>query len=76
MIGTKALLDALKMRTTGRRNGVYLHYFGAIVDDGLGFVDLEWRQELVKHPRDAGIRIQVVSQAKASNTAVALKKSL
>jgi len=29
-IGMKALRDALKVRTTGRHDGIYLHYFGAI----------------------------------------------
>jgi hypothetical protein len=62
-IGMKGVLDALKVRTTGRRDGIYLHYFGAIVDDGPGFVDATCQQELVTHPRDARIRIQVSPQA-------------
>ncbi len=58
-IGTKALLDALKVRTSGRRDGMYLHYFGAIIDDGPGFVDVQWSQKVVDHPRDAGVRVLV-----------------
>ena len=58
-IGTKAILDALKVRTTGRRDRVYLYYFGAIVDDGPGFVEVSWHQELMRHPKDAGVRVQV-----------------
>ena len=58
-IGTKALLDALKVRTSGRRDGIYLHYFGAIIDDGPNFVDVRSSQEIVDHPRDAGVRVVV-----------------
>jgi hypothetical protein len=67
-IGTKGLLDALKVRTTGRRDRIYLHYFGAIVDDGLAFVDLSYEQELVAHPKDAGARIQVLPLTAASGS--------
>jgi len=59
-VGTKGLLDALKVRTTGRRDRIYLHYFGAIVDDSQEFVDVSWEQELVTHPKDAGVRVQVL----------------
>jgi hypothetical protein len=59
-IGSKGLLDALKIRTSGRRDGIYLHYFGAIVDDAPAFVDVSWEQELVGHPREAGIRVRVL----------------
>lgn len=38
-IGHKALLDALKRVSTGRRDRRLLHYFGAIEDDGPGFVE-------------------------------------
>jgi hypothetical protein len=62
-IGMKGLLDALKLRTTGRRDRIYLHYFGAILDDGPGFVDVSWEQKLVAHPRDAGVRIRVLQKA-------------
>lgn len=61
-IGMKGLVDALKVRTTGRCDGIYLHYFGAIVDDGPGFVDVTYEQKLVRHPRDARIRIRVSPQ--------------
>jgi hypothetical protein len=59
-IGSKGLLDALKIRTSGRRDGIYLHYFGAIVDDAPAFVDVSREQELVGHPREAGIRVRVL----------------
>lgn len=62
-IGMKGLLDALKVRTTGRRDRIYLYYFGAIVDDGPGFVDVSWEQKLVGHPKDAGVRIRVMPKA-------------
>ena len=57
---TKGLLDALKVRTSGRRDGIYLHYFGAIVDDAQAFVDVRWEQRLVSQPRDAGVRVTVL----------------
>lgn len=58
--GVKGLLDALKVRTTGRRDRIYLHYFGAIVDDGPAFVDVSCDQAVVAHPKEAGVRIQVL----------------
>ena len=61
-LGTKALVDALKVRTTGRSDRLYLHYFGAIVDDGPGFVELTWSQQAVSNPRDARLEI-IVEQA-------------
>ena len=61
VIGVKALLDALKEKTSGRRDGRFLYYFGAIVDDGPKYVNVTWGQELVDHPKDARIRIQVSS---------------
>jgi hypothetical protein len=60
VIGLKGLLDALKIRTSGRRDGIYLHYFGAIVDDAPAFADVSWEQELVGHPRDARVRVMVI----------------
>jgi hypothetical protein len=59
VLGMKALQDALKVGTTGRGDGIYLHYFGAIVDDCPKFAELTWHQELVQHPKDAGVRVQV-----------------
>lgn len=61
VIGIKALLDALKEKTSGRRDGRFLYYFGAIVDDAPKYVNISWGQELVDHPKDARIRIQVSS---------------
>ncbi len=37
-IGHKGLIDALKVATTGRRDRRLLYYFGAIEDDGPGFL--------------------------------------
>jgi hypothetical protein len=62
-IGMKGLLDALKVRTTGRRDHIHLYYFGAIVDDGPRFIDVSWDQKLVGHPKDAGVRIRVLPKA-------------
>jgi hypothetical protein len=59
-IGMKALLDALKVSTTGRRDRVCLHYFGAIVDDADRFVDLSYSQMLVRYPSQAGVKVQVL----------------
>ncbi len=61
--GSKALTDALKVRTSGRRDRKYLHYFGAIIDDGPGFIDLTLSQVLVDHPKDARVRVTVSSIA-------------
>jgi hypothetical protein len=35
---------------------LYVHYFGAIVDDGGASVDVLWEQELVAHPKHARFR--------------------
>jgi hypothetical protein len=64
-LGTKGLLDALKIRTSGRRDGLFLNYFGAIVDDSQSFVNVSWEQELVKHPKDAGVRVKVLFNTRA-----------
>ena len=58
--GIKGLLDALKVRTSGRRDGVYLHYFGAIADDDQASVDVSFTQELVEHPKNASVRVIVL----------------
>ncbi|RYX86601.1 hypothetical protein EON83_00015 [bacterium] len=63
--GAKALLDSLKVSTTGRSDGLYLHYFGAIVDDSPDHVQTEYRQQLVSHPSQARTRI-IVSQSNLS----------
>jgi hypothetical protein len=52
--------SACVMPSPGRRDRLYLHYFGAIVDDGGASVGVSWGQELVAHPKDARVRIQVV----------------
>ena len=57
--GSKALIDALKVGTFGRRDGKYIYYFGAILDEGPDFIDLIVRQTLVEHPRDARVRVTV-----------------
>jgi hypothetical protein len=41
-------------------SGFTNHCFGDIVDDGADPVDVSWEQELVAHPKDARVRIQVV----------------
>lgn len=63
VIGTKALADALKYRTTGRRDGRFLYYFGAIWDDDQTSAEFEYLQVPVESPRKACIRIEVVSSA-------------
>ena len=55
----KALLDAFKVSTTGRRDGRLLYYFGAIVDDASDFITLSLDQESVAHPRDSKITVRV-----------------
>ena len=62
-IGMKGLLDALKVCSAGRRDRACLYYFGAIVDDGPGLVNVSWEQKLVEHPKDAGVRIRVLPRA-------------
>jgi hypothetical protein len=58
-MGTKALLDALKVKTTGRQDGRLLYYFGAIWNDDAASVTVEYIQESVEHPRLAKLRVQV-----------------
>lgn len=43
----KALVDALKVGTYGRPDGVRLHYFGAITDDDPESIRLEVYQEVI-----------------------------
>ena len=57
--GTKAILDALKVQTNGRRDGKPLFYFGAIFDDAERFISISWKQKLVSKPERAGMRITV-----------------
>lgn len=58
-IGAKALVDALKFKTSGRRDGRYLYYFGAIRDDDGNSATFEYRQEIVNCKSLCGVRIQV-----------------
>ena len=56
----KSLLDALKQSSTGRRDRLLLHYFGAIRDDNYtDLVALRVTQEAVEHPSLAGTRVIV-----------------
>jgi hypothetical protein len=57
--GTKALTDALKERPSGRTDGKWLYYFGAIVDDGPAYTECEWKQNTIDHPGQARIRVEV-----------------
>lgn len=58
--GIKALLDALKEKASGRIDGHWLYYFGAIIDDSSAFITLEWDQQCINHPSEARTRIQVI----------------
>jgi hypothetical protein len=60
-IGHKALVDALKRVTTGRRDGRLLHYFGAIEDDGPGVLEGsgEVRENLIDDPADAHCIVRI-----------------
>ena len=57
--GLKALLDALKVGTNGRRDGKRLFYFGAIFDDDVRSISVSWKQELVSTAEKTGMRITV-----------------
>ena len=58
--GAKALLDALKYQTTGRRDGLMLYYFGAIRDDNPDDLkEMYIKQKLVENPSQASTRIIV-----------------
>ena len=61
--GTKALLDALKVQTSGRRDGQRLYYFGAIRDDSRPYVTVSYKQAV--DPRGFKIGMRVTSQATA-----------
>jgi len=62
MGGAKALLDALKWRTTGRRDGRMLYYFGAIEDDGPDYLSgCSFTFREVASPAEARCEIQVHS---------------
>jgi hypothetical protein len=56
----KELLDALKIQTSGRRDGRSLHYFGAIFDDAPNYLsELCIEQRLVTRPSEAKTRVVV-----------------
>jgi hypothetical protein len=57
---TKALQDALKIDTTGRRDGRRVHYFGAIPEDGWNEI-AGWNvvEEFVANPNEARTRLVV-----------------
>ena len=59
IVGTKALIDALKARSTGRADGQYVYYFGAIVDDGCDFIKVKHDVVIVDTPVQAGVEITV-----------------
>jgi len=58
--GVKALLDSLKVKTTGRRDGRYLHYFGAIRDDSSRHLaNLSIKQTIVSTAAEAAVEVSV-----------------
>ena len=63
--GIKALIDAFKVKTTGRKDKRYLFYFGAILDDGPNFAEVKVNQAIVEHPRLACIRVQIQNRTAA-----------
>lgn len=65
--GTKGLMDALKVKTTGRIDGRMLYYFGAIIDDDLHSVSTDYQQVVVDSPSRSGMQITVASSATAIN---------
>ncbi len=58
--GAKAVLDALKYKTSGRTDRKYLYYFGAILNDNSSCLS-EYRVEqiVIDNPADASLRIIV-----------------
>jgi hypothetical protein len=59
MAGTKGLIDALKVSTSGRSDRKLLYYFGAILDDSSDHIDLEFNERRAKTPSEARTRVQV-----------------
>ena len=58
--GAKALIDALIVKTAGRRDGRILHYFGAIQDDNwMELTHMDMYQKLIDEPSQARTRIIV-----------------
>jgi hypothetical protein len=61
--GIKAVLEALKVRTSGRYDGRWLYYFGAIEDDNQTCLSaLSYPQKRISDPSKAYCRI-IVEQA-------------
>ena len=61
--GISAVLDALKVRTSGRVDGRWLYYFGAIKDDNQTYLAaLSYPQKRISDPSKAYCRI-IVEQA-------------
>lgn len=62
IIGSKAVIDALKFKTSGRRDGRNLYYFGAIYDDAPKYITSEYHQETVDCKSLCGLRIRVTER--------------
>jgi hypothetical protein len=61
--GIPAVLDALKVRTSGRNDGRWLYYFGAIKDDNHTYLtDLSCPEKRISDPSKAYCQI-IVEQA-------------
>ena len=58
-VGAKALVDALKAKTTGRADARLLHYFGAIEDDSPRHIEIRVVQRQIKRAARARTRITV-----------------
>jgi hypothetical protein len=68
--GAKSLVDALKVSTTGRRDGKRLYYFGAIFDDDpANLPESDMRFEAVAHPSEAKTRVVVAAAGGGPNSA-------
>ena len=58
--GAKAVIDALIVKASGRADGRFLHYFGAIVDDNMReMTHSEYYEQLVDDHRQVRTRIIV-----------------
>ena len=64
--GMKALIDALKEKTSGRSDGKNLYYFGAIIDDSPKYMSnndsFSIQQKLVESPSESKTRIIIESR--------------
>jgi len=59
ILGMKALRDALKFNTYGRKDGKLLYYFGAIIDDDYKSATFEYHQCECATAENSGVRIQI-----------------